>query len=134
MIVTPDAPVSRPAAAAACNAAGIAAASPVMTDEDHHFARGDRAAKWRRIAKHLRRHPADLSIALENLDRWEALGRVHPAPIREWRSRILPARDSPEGLRALLDFLEAPNHDSEPLKSCSPFVGLPLDADPAPQP
>lgn len=96
-----------------------------METTDHHFNREDRSAKWTRIARHLREHPDDLSIALENLDRWEALGRVHPGPLRDWRERILEARASTGGMRRLLAFLEAANDDSEPIKSCSPFVGLP---------
>ena len=99
-----------------------------MSANDHHFRREDRAALWRRIARHVEGHPEDLSIALENLDRWQALGRVHPGPIHDWRKRIHAAQDSPEGMRALLDFMAEPNHDSEQIKSCSPFVGLPMTA------
>lgn len=86
---------------------------------------------WRRIAGHVERHPEDLSIALENMDRWETLGRVHPGPIQEWRARILAAQQSQAGMRELIEFLAAPNHDAELIKSCSPFVGLSLAA-PAP--
>lgn len=95
-----------------------------MSTEDHHFRREDRATKWSRIAQHIEAHPEELNIALENLDRWEKLGRVHPAPIHEWRNRILAAQSSEEEMRHLLQFAAAPNHDSEPIKSCSPFVGL----------
>ncbi|MCH7226804.1 hypothetical protein [Haloferula sp. A504] len=97
----------------------------MMPPEDHHFRREDRALLWQRTARHIEEHPDDLSIALENLDRWQALGRVHPGPIHDWRRRIHAAQDSPKGLRALVRFMAAPNHDSEPIKSCSPFVGLP---------
>lgn len=97
-----------------------------MNASDHHFLREDRKALWRRIATHIETHPEDLSIALENLDRWEALGRVHSGPLHEWRKRILAARESAAALQALVAFLATPNHDSEPLKSCSPFVGLPI--------
>lgn len=95
-----------------------------MSPDDHHFQREDRETKWRRIARHIESHPGDLAIAQENLDRWEKLGRVHPGPIHEWRSRILAARNSKSAMSGFLDFLAAPNHDSEPIKSCSPFVGL----------
>jgi hypothetical protein len=95
-----------------------------MSEVDHHFRRQDRGAHWRRIAEHLEAHPYDLATALENLDRWEALGRVHPGPIHEWRRRILAAQVSPEGMHNLLEFMKEPNHDGEPIKSCSPFVGL----------
>lgn len=105
-----------------------------MSMSDHHFLREDRTVLWRRIASHIETHPEDLSIALENLDRWESLGRVHPGPIREWRRRILAARQSDEELQALVAFLGAPDHDSEPLKSCSPFVGLPISTQYFPKP
>ena len=95
-----------------------------MSTEDHHFRREDRATKWSRIAQHIETHPEELSIALENLDRWEKLGRVHPGPIHEWRARIHRARQSPQAMRDLLTYLATPNHDAEPLKSCSPFVGI----------
>lgn len=98
-----------------------------MDADDHHFRREDRQSLWLRIARHIEQHPEDLNIALENLDRWLALGRVHPGPIHEWRRRIAAARQSPAGMRDLLDFMAAPNHDSEPIKSCSPFVGLPIE-------
>jgi hypothetical protein len=95
-----------------------------MFDEDHHFRREDRTLRWQRIAMHIKAHPEDLTIALENLDRWQTLGRVHPGPIHDWRERIRAAQTSDEGMRALLQFMAEPNHDSEPIKSCSPFVGL----------
>lgn len=102
-------------------------------DEDHHFRREDRADRWRRIAAHLAQQPADFAIALANIDRWLALalGRVHPAPLHEWRARILAAQSSAVAMQELIDYLAAPNHDSEPLKSCSPFAGFPTLA-PAP--
>lgn len=95
-----------------------------MSSQDFHFGRQDRAELWQEIAKHIEARPQDLGIALDNLDRWETLGRVHPAPLREWRQRILAARNSTAGMQELLTYMRAPNHDSEPLKSCSPFVGL----------
>lgn len=100
---------------------------PAMDIEDHHFRRDDRVLVWRRLARHIEFHPDDLVIALENLDRWQALGRVHPGPIHEWRRRIIAAQTSAEGMQALIDFMVRPNHDSEPIKSCSPFVGLHMD-------
>jgi hypothetical protein len=97
-----------------------------MSETDYHMFREDRAVKWRRIAGHVERYPEDLDIALENLVRWEALGRVHPGPIHDWRARILAARTSPERMREFIHFLAEPNHDAQPIKSCSPFVGLPI--------
>ena len=57
-------------------------------------------------------------------DRWLALDRVHPAPLLDWRDRIHAAQNSPEAFQDLVAFLAAPNHDSERIKSCSPFAGL----------
>lgn len=105
-----------------------------MSPNDHHFLREDRTVLWERIARHIEMYPEDLRIALENLDRWEVVGRVHPGPLRDWRERILAAQRSEESLHELVAFLAAPNHDSEPLKSCSPFVGLPIDLQSQPQP
>lgn len=96
----------------------------MSTTDDHHFARTDRALHWQQIATHLANHPADFRIALENIERWLLLGRVHPAPLHEWRRRILQAQRSPQSMQQLLAFLSANNHDTEQLKSCSPFVGL----------
>lgn len=98
-----------------------------MTENDHHFRREDRAVHWRRIASHIAGHPEDLAIALANCDRWLALGRVHPAPLWEWQRLIHAAQNSPEALNDFVSFLAAPNHDSQPIKSCSPFVGLTMD-------
>jgi hypothetical protein len=95
---------------------------------DHHFRREDRTLRWQRISNHIRSHPDELSIALANIDRWLEPGRVHPAPLLEWRKRIHAAQDSPAAFNELIDFLAAPNHDAEPIKSCSPFVGLSLPA------
>jgi hypothetical protein len=101
---------------------------PEPPSNDHHFRREDRTRHWQRIAGHIRSHPAELSIPLENIDRWLALGRVHPAPLLEWKQRVQAAQNSPAAFRDLIDFLATPNHDAEPLKSCSPFVGLSLPA------
>src|SRR5690606_8341907 len=98
-----------------------------MLLNDPHFRKKDHAARWRHIAEHLRAQPGDFVIALENLDRWEQWGRVHPAPLCEWRRRIHAAQASPAAIDDLLVRPATANHDAEPLKSCSPFVGLPLD-------
>lgn len=97
-----------------------------LTADDHHFLREDRTQLWRRISDHLAAHPEDLQIALENIERWLKTGRVHPAPLLVWRERILATYKSPVLFKEFIAFLAEPNHDSEPIKSCSPFVGLPL--------
>ncbi len=101
--------------------------------DDHHFLREDRTLRWQRIAGLVRGNPENLDVALANIARWLALGRVHPAPLLDWTERIHDARKSPEAMTAFLEFLAAPNHDSFPIKSCSPFVGM-EDAQPFPTP
>lgn len=88
-------------------------------------------ARWQRLAAHLRQHPGGFAIALENLDRWEQWGRAHTGPIREWRRRIQQAQSSETAMSTFLSWLAAGNEDSEPLKSCSPFVGVMPDPKPA---
>jgi len=96
--------------------------------DDFHFRREDRGERWQRIADHLARNPDDVDIALENITRWLDRGRVHPGPILEWRRRIVAARSSEEAFRRFLDELSRNDCDANPLKSCSPFVGLPFSS------
>jgi hypothetical protein len=95
----------------------------LMNFPDPHFVPKD-PARWARISQHLLLHPEALSVALENIDRWEQRGRVHPGPLREWRRRILAAASSATAMDHFLQWLAADNADAEPLKSCSPFAGI----------
>lgn len=92
--------------------------------DDHHFLREDRTLRWQRIAQLVDKNPSNLYIALENIQRWLTLGRVHPAPLLDWKQRIHQARQSPDDFAQFVSFLAAENHDSFAIKSCSPFVGL----------
>ncbi len=94
--------------------------------DDFHLYRKDRRLHWHEIAATVRENPGLLQVPLGNIERWLAKGRLHPAPLQEWKRRILLAQSSPEDFQQLLAFMEADNHDSEPLKSCSPFVGFDL--------
>ena len=68
--------------------------------------------------------PSRLSLPLENIERWLASGRLHPAPLTEWKSRLEAASKEPGAWAALIAWMRADNYDEEPLKSCSPFPGL----------
>ena len=72
----------------------------------------------------LRAQPEALGIPLANIERWLAGGRLQAAPLLEWKRRILLAQTSSTEFNKLLSYLEADNDDSEPIKSCSPFVGF----------
>jgi len=91
---------------------------------DFHLYRQDRRMHWGGIAAYLRAQPEALAIPLANIERWLAKGRLQAAPLLEWKRRILLAQTSPAAFNMLLSYLEADNDDSEPIKSCSPFVGL----------
>ncbi|MCX6867693.1 MAG: hypothetical protein NTV46_16035 [Verrucomicrobia bacterium] len=101
---------------------------------DHHFRREDRTRRWQRISEQIEAHPADLLIALDNIERWLTLGRVNPAPLLEWRMRIL--RDSildtlPAGWRERLvpvpETLAAFALDPHDLAAVKLLVGRPKD-------
>jgi len=61
---------------------------------------------------------------LGNIERWLKRGRVKETPLFEWRSRIEAAQSDSVKMGGMLGYLRAENHDAEPLKSCSPFVGI----------
>jgi len=104
---------------------------PILTDP--HFNREDRSQRWRRIAADAEAHPEWLAVALENLslwERWERRGRVHAEPILEWRRHIHAAQNDAAAFQNLLTYQREDNHNSEPLKSCSPLVGFPPEPTP----
>lgn len=92
--------------------------------QDPHLFRPDRRRLWNRIALKLEGSRDSLHLPLENIERWLQHGRLHPAPLLEWRDRLTKAQASDEAWFELLNFLKADNCDEESLKSCSPFVGL----------
>ncbi len=79
---------------------------------------------WNAIADRIQSDPDCLSLALDNIDRWLKSGRLHPAPLREWREMINEALSNTQKMILFLQYLREDNHDSEQLKSCSPFPGL----------
>jgi hypothetical protein len=97
--------------------------------EDPHLFRPSRERLWQALARRVRRDPSCLELPLANIERWLLRGRLQAAPLLEWRRRLEGARRSEAELAALTDWMEAPNHDSEPLKSCSPFPGLLSEAE-----
>ncbi len=100
-----------------------------MTLTDPHLFRPCRMRLWQALARRVKSDPASLEIPLANIERWLTQGRLQAAPLLEWRKRLEGARSSVTELAALTSWMEEPNHDSEPLKSCSPFPGLLSDAE-----
>jgi hypothetical protein len=95
---------------------------------DPHFRPKD-PQRWQRLVEHLLCNPDGFAIALENLQRWEDWGRVHPGPHHEYPAKIKTAFEDPDQMTAFLDWQAADNEDSEVLKGCAPFVGV-LDKPP----
>jgi hypothetical protein len=95
-----------------------------MDLSDPHLFRPDRRRLWNALADRVEAAPECLSLPLANIERWLARGRIQAAPLLEWRRRLETALANPEAFGALIAWMRADNHDSEPLKSCSPFPGL----------
>lgn len=102
---------------------------PFMDLSDPHLFRPDRRKLWLALADRVESDPQAFDIALGNIDRWLARGRLQAAPLLEWRHRLEAARSNPNHMAQLLAWMRADNHDSEPLKSCSPFPGLLSEAE-----
>ena len=98
--------------------------SLMVTLQDPHLFRPDRRQLWNQIALKLEGSRENIQLPLENIERWLQRGRLHPGPLLEWRDRLIKAQISDEAWADFLDFLRADNCDAQPLKSCSPFVGL----------
>lgn len=94
--------------------------------DDFHLYRSDRLSKWRQLALDIPDHPEILAAALHNIERWLARGRLHPAPLLEWRQRIHTATSNKAEMQRFLEFIASDDFDSEPLKSCSPFIPAPV--------
>lgn len=100
-----------------------------MILQDPHLFRPSRERLWQALAQRVKADPACLELPLANIERWLGQGRLQKGPLLEWRKRLEAARHSKLELVALTDWMAAPNHDSEPLKSCSPFPGLLSDTE-----
>jgi hypothetical protein len=96
---------------------------------DPHLFRPDRRRLWNALADRVEAAPECLALPLANIERWLARGRIQAAPLLEWRRRLEAAKADPHSFQALITWMRANNHDSEPLKSCSPFPGLLTDAE-----
>ncbi len=96
--------------------------------DDFHCFRAEPQLRWQGIAAVLEADPTSWDWALANIGRWLAHGRLHPAPLLEWRERLLQARDGAGPRTALLEALRHPPADAhhDQLRSCSPFIGGPF--------
>jgi hypothetical protein len=99
-----------------------------MSASDFHCFRSDPLARWRDIAEVLAAQPEAWQWAQDNIERWLAQGRLHPAPLLEWRDRLQKASREQAQREALLEALRNPPADAhqDQLRACSPFVGGPF--------
>ena len=100
----------------------------MSSSKDYHCFRTDPQVRWQGIVAVLETNPAAWDWALDNIGRWLAHGRLHPAPLLEWRQRLLVARTGAAPRTALLEDLRHPPADAhhDQLRSCSPFIGGPF--------
>jgi hypothetical protein len=100
----------------------------MMNAPDFHCFRSDPLEQWRGIAAALEAQPEAWEWALANIQRWLAQGRVHPAPLLEWRHWLLEGCKDQEKRHVLLEALRQPASDAhdDQLRACSPFVGGPF--------
>lgn len=76
------------------------------------------------IACKIERDPAWLQTGLDNIARWIANGSTQQEKLREWERMILAARDSEEGMEALLKALREDSERAEFFRNFAPFAGV----------
>jgi len=81
-------------------------------------------ARFRAIADKLEADPGLLRIPLENIDRWIANGSDAVHRLEQWRTIVLRAQESEEGMKALLGLLRDNGEEAQHLKSYAPFPGI----------
>ncbi len=80
--------------------------------------------RYLKMADKIEADPALLDIPLANIARWLAQGHSGPHRLEQWRGIILRARETPEGMTALLTLMRDNSEEAQHLKSFSPMVGL----------
>lgn len=76
------------------------------------------------MADKIEADPALLQIGLNNIARWLAQGHSAVKRLEAWRSMILAAQTSPEGMNKLLGLLRDPSPDAVLWKDFAPFPGV----------
>ena len=82
------------------------------------------ADRFRLIADKIEADPELLEIPLANIARWLANGHGAVQRLEGWRSMILDAKASPEGMARLLFILRDQDWESVMWKDFSPFPGI----------
>jgi hypothetical protein len=82
------------------------------------------ADRYRLIADKIEADPSLLDIPLANIARWLANGHTAIKRLEGWRTMILDAKSSREGLEKLLFILRDQEWESVMWKGYSPFPGV----------
>lgn len=82
------------------------------------------ADRYRLIADKIEADPSLLDIPLANIARWLANGHTAVQRLEGWRSMILDAKASREGMEKLLFILRDQEWESVMWKGYSPFPGV----------
>jgi hypothetical protein len=83
-----------------------------------------RRTMFRLIADKIERDPACLQTGLDNIARWIANGSTQQGKLREWERLILAARESEEGMQALLRALREDGERADFFRNFAPFAGV----------
>jgi hypothetical protein len=83
-----------------------------------------RRTMFRLIADKIERDPAWLQTGLDNIARWIANGSTQQGKLREWERLILAARESEEGMQALLKALREDGEKADFFRNFAPFAGV----------
>lgn len=83
-----------------------------------------RLKMFRLIADKIERNPDFLQMGLDNIARWIANGSPQQDRLREWERMILAARESAEGMKALLNSLREDSERADFFRNFAPFAGV----------
>ena len=76
------------------------------------------------IADKIEKNPAVVKTALGTLDKWEALGEIPAARLRQWRRILLRAGKGRSGIKALTRILRDDSGKSRRMCEFAPFAGI----------
>ena len=91
---------------------------------DPRPANAGRLKMFHLIADKIERDPAWLQTGLDNIARWIANESTQQDKLREWERMILAARESGEGMEALLKALREDTERAEFFRNFAPFAGV----------
>ncbi len=82
------------------------------------------ADRYRLIADKIEADPSLLDIPLANIARWLGNGHSAVKRLEAWRSMILDAKATPDGMKLVLEILRDQSWESLQWKGFSPFPGI----------